>query len=101
MQSCCRNIGAHKYGIFKICTGRIFTRKPFDLPILIGASRKSFIGDLLNLPEQNRLYGSLAAATIAVLNGAKIIRTHDVKATMDAVSIAIVIIDQTKNTSSS
>lgn len=51
-----------------------------NYPILVGASRKSFIGKILNAsrPDQ-RLYGSLAAAVIAVWNGAKIIRVHDVK----------------------
>jgi dihydropteroate synthase len=52
-------------------------------PLLIGASRKSFIGKLLG--PQDRLPGSLACATWAVLNGAQIIRTHDVTATLQAV----------------
>jgi dihydropteroate synthase len=58
-------------------------------PILVGLSRKSFIGHLLGRPEPaDRLPGSLAAAVVAVLNGAHVIRTHDVGATRDAVRMA-------------
>lgn len=58
-------------------------------PLLISVSRKSFIGSLLNQKDPDkRLAGSLAAETIAVLNGADIIRTHNVKATHDAIQIA-------------
>lgn len=61
--------------------------KSFGLPILIGASRKSFIGEVLNVPVEERLYGSLSAAVISVMNGASIIRAHDVKETVQAVKI--------------
>jgi dihydropteroate synthase len=58
-------------------------------PILIGVSRKSFIGKVLERPDPaNRLAGSLAATVVAVLNGAHIIRTHDVGATRDAIRMA-------------
>jgi dihydropteroate synthase len=57
-------------------------------PVLIGASRKSFIGAILNVPIEERLEGSLAAAVAAALNGASIIRAHDVRATKRAVAIA-------------
>jgi dihydropteroate synthase len=60
----------------------------FGKPILAAISRKSFIGETLNKPATQRLYGSLAAAAIAVRNGAHIIRTHDVAPTVDAVRIA-------------
>lgn len=60
----------------------------FEKPILVAISRKSFIGDTLNKPPEERLYGSLAATAIAVVNGAHIIRTHDVKETLDVVRIA-------------
>lgn len=57
-------------------------------PILISISRKSFIGELLGETDPDkRLYGSLAAETFAALNGADIIRTHNVKATNDIVKI--------------
>lgn len=58
-------------------------------PALVGASRKSFIGKLTDgLPPEERLEGSLAAAAIAVYQGASIIRTHDPRATKRAIAIA-------------
>ncbi len=62
--------------------------KDFDLPVLIGVSRKTFIGDILQNAPEDRLAGSIAATAIAVYNGANIIRTHDVKLTSEAVIIA-------------
>lgn len=62
--------------------------KQFGSPILVGSSRKSFIGEVLDLPLEERLEGSLACAAIAVLNGASIIRTHDVAATRRVVDMA-------------
>ncbi len=59
-----------------------------DLPLLVGISRKSMIGALLDAPVDERLYGSVAAATLAAWQGAKIIRAHDVKATVDAMNVA-------------
>jgi len=50
-----------------------------NCPILIGCSRKSFIGKILNLPMEERLEGSLAALAVAVMNGAHMVRVHDVK----------------------
>ena len=61
-------------------------------PILIGVSRKSFIGAILKLPLEERLEGSLAAASLALMQGARIIRTHDVKATRRAVDLTQAII---------
>ncbi|MGI0074474.1 MAG: dihydropteroate synthase [Nitrosotalea sp.] len=59
-----------------------------EYPILISVSRKSFIGELLKESDPaNRLYGSLAAETFAALNGADLIRTHNVKATSNVVQI--------------
>lgn len=65
--------------------------KTLNAPLLVGISRKSFIGELLNLPVEERLYGSLAAAVMAVNNGAAIIRAHDVRATVEAVKVAAAI----------
>lgn len=48
-------------------------------PVLVGPSRKSFIGKTLNLPENEREEGTAAAVTAAILNGARIMRVHDVK----------------------
>lgn len=53
--------------------------KSLKKPILVGPSRKSFIGKILDLPEEKRLEGSLAALSVAVMNGANIVRVHDVK----------------------
>ena len=58
-------------------------------PLLVSVSRKSFIGNLLKIENpDDRLYGSLAAETISVLNGANIIRTHNVKETKQVIAIA-------------
>jgi dihydropteroate synthase len=60
-----------------------------DYPVLVGGSRKSFIGKILNgAPPEERLGGSIAAAALAVWNGAKIVRVHDVKQTVEAVRTA-------------
>jgi dihydropteroate synthase len=58
-----------------------------DLPVLIGVSRKSIIGKLLNVTVEERLAGSLALASLAVWQGAKIVRTHDVRETAQAVNL--------------
>jgi dihydropteroate synthase len=59
------------------------------LPILIGASRKSFLGTILNTqnPEE-RILGSLSVAAISALRGAKILRVHDVKETYEVLQVA-------------
>ncbi len=62
--------------------------KVLDKPILIGVSRKSFIGRILDLDAEERLEGSLAAGVAGVINGADILRVHDVRATVRAVRIA-------------
>jgi dihydropteroate synthase len=59
-----------------------------DLPLMIGTSRKSFIGKLLdNAPADERLHGTLASVVAAVMKGAHIVRVHDVKATVEAVRV--------------
>jgi dihydropteroate synthase len=58
-----------------------------DLPILIGLSRKSMIGNLLAKPTSERLAGSLAGAMIAAQKGAHIIRVHDVTETVDMLKV--------------
>ena len=57
------------------------------IPICIGLSRKSFIGEVTNRSIDQRVSGSLSAALIAIQNGANIIRTHDVGPTKDAIEI--------------
>jgi len=60
-----------------------------DLPIMIGTSRKSFIGKLLDgAPADQRLYGTIASVVASVLQGAHIIRVHDVRAGTDAMRVA-------------
>ena len=56
-------------------------------PILMGTSRKSFIGKVLNREVDDRLFGSLTTQILAVQNGADIVRVHDVKATYDALKM--------------
>ncbi len=58
-------------------------------PLCVGLSRKSFLGNILGLRDpEERLSGSLAATAIAVENGADVIRTHDVRETVQAIRIA-------------
>ena len=64
-----------------------------DLPILIGTSRKSFIGKMLaNAPASERVHGTMASVTAAILNGVHIVRVHDVKAAVETVRLADAII---------
>ena len=57
-------------------------------PVLVGPSRKTFIGKILDAGPEERLEGSLAAAVAAVLGGASVIRTHDVKEARRAIRVA-------------
>lgn len=58
------------------------------VPLLVGASRKSFIGRILGgVPPEDRLYGTLAAHTVAALRGATILRVHDVLATRQTLDV--------------
>ncbi len=62
--------------------------KDLECPILIGPSRKSFIGNTLNLPSDERVEGTAAAVTAGILFGADIVRVHDVKEMIRVVKIA-------------
>jgi len=64
-----------------------------NYPILIGLSRKSLLGKILNKEVDNRLPGSLALATMGILNGASIVRVHDVKETKQVVDVCNAYID--------
>ena len=66
---------AHNLNILR----RLSEFEDIDVPILIGLSRKSFLGEILDLPSSERLVGTIAANAIAIANGADIIRVHDVK----------------------
>jgi dihydropteroate synthase len=57
-------------------------------PVLVGISRKSMLGALTGLPPEQRVNAGVAAAVLAVWQGARIIRTHDVRATVEAVKLA-------------
>jgi dihydropteroate synthase len=63
----------------------------FNLPLLVGLSRKSVLGQITGKDVDARLYASIAAAVIAAMKGAKIIRVHDVKATVEALKLVAAI----------
>lgn len=58
-----------------------------EYPVLVGVSRKTFIGDVLGVPPEDRLAGSLAAMIMAYQQGARILRVHDVAPTVHALKI--------------
>ncbi|MCX8092545.1 MAG: dihydropteroate synthase [Candidatus Goldbacteria bacterium] len=70
--------------------------KSLGYPILIGTSRKSFIGNILNKPPEDRLYGTIASVVLSIINGASIVRVHDVKAIKDAVLVTDKILQNKK-----
>jgi dihydropteroate synthase len=63
-------------------------------PILVGVSRKSFIGRVLERSTEERLYGGLGLAALAVSMGARIIRTHDVAPTRDAIRMVAAVLQE-------
>lgn len=63
-------------------------------PVLAGISRKSFIGKILNLDPPDRLEGTIAAAVLAVLRGASLLRVHDIQAVKRAIAVAEAILEQ-------
>jgi len=74
---------------------RSFTK--LQRPLLLGVSRKSFIGKLLGAEVNERLPASLACATLAVVSGVQIIRTHDVTETVQAVRMTEALLSRKKN----
>lgn len=82
----------HNYELFK----RLPELLSLQRPLLVGVSRKSMIGNILQQPVDQRLYGSLALAVMALERGAKILRVHDVVATMDALKIFNAVQDAAK-----
>ncbi len=74
----------HNLDLFK----QLDTFSELEVPVLVGVSRKSMIGQLTNRNVEHRLAGSIALATLAITKGATLIRTHDVAETVDAVKIA-------------
>ena len=73
---------------------RLHELKSFDLPLLVGASRKSFINSIVPSDPQQRLGGSISAHVLAARRGAKIIRAHDVAETVQALKVMAAIEDQ-------
>ena len=69
--------------------------RALGLPILVGLSRKSTLGELTGRDVNDRVASSLSAAVIAVMNGAQIVRSHDVKETVDALRIAGAVMEAT------
>ncbi len=61
--------------------------RELGVPVLVGPSRKSFIGTILDLPVEERLEGTAAAVSACVLNGAHIVRVHDVRAMVRVVKV--------------
>ena len=68
---------------------RLASFKDLGVPILIGLSRKSFLGEILDLPTSARLEGTIAANAIAIVNGADIIRVHDAKEGRRTADVAV------------
>jgi dihydropteroate synthase len=61
--------------------------KNLNCPVLVDLAHKSMIGKILNVSDKSRDYGGLAAEVIAICNGAEIIRSHNVRATADAIKV--------------
>jgi dihydropteroate synthase len=70
---------------------RLHELKQFNLPIMVGASRKRFISSVVPSEPDQRLGGSIAAHLLAAKSGARIIRTHDVSETVQALRVAAAI----------
>jgi dihydropteroate synthase len=67
---------------------RLGEMEALDRPILVGPSRKSFIGKVLDLPADRRLMGTAAAVAACVLRGAHVVRVHDVREMVEVVRVA-------------
>lgn len=67
--------------------GRLAEFHHFGLPLLVGMSRKSMVGQLLHVSPEQRVTGSVACAVIAAMQGAHIVRVHDVKETVEAMRV--------------
>lgn len=67
--------------------GSIAEFKQLGVPVLVGLSRKSMFGEIIKKEVDQRLYASIAGAVIAAMQGATIIRTHDVAQTIDALAV--------------
>lgn len=61
--------------------------KDLGVPLMVGMSRKAMIGQILDRPVGERLYGSITLAVLAVWQGAALVRVHDIRATIEAVRV--------------
>lgn len=73
----------------------------FERPIMIGISRKSFIGKILNLPVLERIEGTITSAVLSIIHGAHILRVHEVAPIKRAVLVAEAIMEENRNPDSS
>ena len=72
--------------------------RDLGVPVVVGLSRKAFIGALTGEPRAaERVHGSVGGAIIAMLNGAQILRVHDMRATRQALAVALAVIDPQAN----
>jgi len=82
----------------------LINRLPFleelACPLLVGLSRKSFIGKILNSPPLERLEGTIAASVLSIIRGAHILRVHDVRAVKRAVLVAEAILNEPQDKNS-
>jgi dihydropteroate synthase len=74
--------------------GNLSSFNELDLPILIGVSRKSFIGNLLNVTSDQRIEGTIASSLVSVLQGAHILRSHDIASLKKAVIVTEAIMNE-------
>ena len=72
----------------------LLTLAELGRPVLVGISRKSFIGNILNLEARERLEGTIAAAVVSIWRGASLLRVHDLQAVKRAVTVAETILSQ-------
>jgi dihydropteroate synthase len=73
--------------------GNLRQLRALGLPILVGVSRKSTLGEICGRNVEERMPASIAAAVVAVMNGAAIIRAHDVRETVDALKVASAVLE--------
>jgi dihydropteroate synthase len=72
----------------------------FELPLMIGTSRKSFIGRLTGKPADDRVFGTAASVALAISGGAHIVRVHDVREMVEVVRVTDAIVNSSSTRSS-
>lgn len=75
--------------------GRLDELLELGRPVLVGPSRKSFVGSTLDLPVEERLEGTIAACAVALVRGARLFRVHDVRPVRRALDLAQAVLDAT------